>query len=188
MGAQETIPLSVGTDSVLVYNNVIACLDKSEDVLALYKVIDGSKVLITGKEATKVLKEIGDGCLKFSSKAGGGFVKGGHVAKLAGKGMKLAKVGKFVEKNGGKIFLAITISYGAIKAIKGICDGDGKMVAKAVFGTAAGIGGAAYGALVGAEIGTLGFPVVGTVVGVVGGAAMGWACQTLVEDVIIENI
>ena len=187
MGGKETIPLSMGTESVLLHNNFIACLDASEDVLALYKVVNGSKVLVTGKEATEVLSGIAHG-LKFSSKAGGGVVKGTHVAKLAGKGFKIAKVGKFVDKYGGKIFLAIAISHGAIRAIKGICDGDGKMVAKAVFGTAAGLGGAAYGALVGAEIGTLGFPVAGTIVGVVGGAAIGWACQYAVEDLIIENI
>ena len=101
--------------------------------------------------------------------------------------MKIDSVGgKFPA---GNLFLILSISVGVIKAAKGIADGDGKMVAKAVLGTAAGIGGGVGGAILGAEIGTLICPGAGTIIGgAVGSIVIGISSQLLVEDVIIENI
>ena len=80
MGGKESIPLSVGTESVLLNKDIVACLDASDDVIAVYKLVDGSKVLLTGNEAVKTLRGIGPG-FKFAANAGtAGVVKGAKVA------------------------------------------------------------------------------------------------------------
>ena len=64
--------------------------------------------------------------------------------------------------------------------VKGIANRDGKLIAKAVIGTAAAIG----GYMLGARIGTAICPVVGTIVV---GWIFGIAAKLIVDEVIIEN-
>ncbi len=57
-----SVPISKGTTNILFNKNLIACLDASDEVIALYKVTDaGSKVLLSGKEAAKALNAVNIG-------------------------------------------------------------------------------------------------------------------------------
>lgn len=81
----------------------------------------------------------------------------------------------------------LQIAGGAIITIRGIRDRNGRMIARGVFGTAAGIGGGIGGAILGAEIGTAIFPGAGTVIGgAIGGLIGGIGSQFIVEELIIE--
>ena len=101
----------------------------------------------------------------------------------------MASVGKFAQKYGGKAAIALQIVGGAIRTIKGIRDGNGKMIAKGIFGTAASIGGGCGGAYGGAAAGTLICPGIGTFIGGVAGGIIGsMAAQHIVEEIIIENL
>eukprot|EP00347_Sterkiella_histriomuscorum_P020354 403338128 len=117
------------------------------------------------------------------------FGRGFNATQAAGRGFYVASVGKFASKYGGKAALALQIAGGAIRTIKGIRDGNGKMVAKGIFGTAAAIGGGFGGGYYGASVGTMICPGVGTFIGGVAGGIIGSvAAQHLVEEVIIEKL
>ena len=62
MGEKVSVPISSGTQNIVFNKNLVACLDASDEIIALYKVTDtGSKVLLTGKEAVQALNAVNVG-------------------------------------------------------------------------------------------------------------------------------
>jgi hypothetical protein len=76
-GVPVKIPISTATSSILMNKTLVACLNASDEVIALYKITDtGAKVLLTGKEAAKALNTIGVGVsqgVKGAAFVGKGF-------------------------------------------------------------------------------------------------------------------
>ena len=126
------------------------CLDALNNLLAMFKITEtGEKVLISGEEVVENLNRLNVG-----------FTEGLKITQISEKGFSFAKVGMYAKKYPGAAALVLIVSLGIIKAAKGIYDHDGNKIADAVLETAC------YGGtLIGAEIGSMIMPVVGTFIG-----------------------
>ncbi len=167
MDSDLSVALVKGAEKMIYNDNLVIMMDSSEEILQAYKVSNtGTLAQITKEQALKAMN--------IESMKGWG-------AALAGKGFMLADIGKFAGTYAGNAAIVLTVVDNAITVFKGIRDNDGKMIVKAVLGTAFGVG----GAIVGASIGTALCPGVGTVVGGGLGALVGGVTNMFVDEVII---
>ncbi len=165
------LPIIETAEKIIIDGKVVYFLDASESIVHTVKVVNAGKIASTTNQViTTAMKKA----------ANRGF-------NATSRGLKMAKVGRFAQKYAGKAAVVLTITAGTITTIKGIANGNGKLIAKGTIGTATSLAAGWVGTAVGAEIGTAICPGIGTTIGgFIGGLVYGLTTEYLVDKIIIE--